>query len=161
MINETYKSKFFLQNNHQSEINSQTDNTKMEKVKKSGIMKRNKMRKNSDNPTLESLRSIVGDHTPDHLQQSYVPYMIKTIPTLMRDVFKRTTSLLTSLTQISIVATDNPVTCVGEEFRNIQTFKRIHDWPLNETLVAFSYKSLAASDEQDDKTFCMDIAHTS
>ena len=131
----------------------------MEKVKNGGIIKKvgKASKKTSENPTLDSLRGILENTSAEELEQSYVPYMIKSVPTLMKDIFKRTTSLITTLTQITILATDNPITCIGEEYKGIQTFKRIQDWPLNETLIAFTYKSLSASDEQDDKVFCLDI----
>ena len=113
------------------------------------------VRKNT-NPTLGSLKQIVGDTSSRELFKQYSPFFVKKPSVSMQDVYKRSTTLLTNLTQITFLATDNPVTCMGEDFRGVQNFKRIHDWPLNDSLVSICYTAIN-SPEDHEKTFCLDI----
>lgn len=109
------------------------------------------------NPTINALRQITEGKTPDQLYTQYSPIFIKKDTASIGDVFKKETSLLTNLTQISFLATDNPVICMGEDFKNIQNFKKYHDWPLTDSLICIGYNSIHSMDDRHDKIFCMDI----
>ena len=117
-----------------------------------------KSKLNNENPTLNSLREKSLNYKPDELFSNYSGFMAKKEETSTNDVFKKTTNLLTNLTQINLLATDNSFTCVGDEYKHIQKFKNMHkDWPLNESLVCFSYRSINSPEQQDIKAFCFDI----
>ena len=122
------------------------------------LIKNNKKTKykTSNNPTLITLKDLASKHNVDELFEQYTPFVIKKPQSTIKDIFKCSTTLLTPSTQISLLATNDATTCSGDENKHILKFKRIHDWPLNESLVCFSYTPLN-SPEADDKTFCMCI----
>ena len=125
------------------------------------MLKKNLIKGVKKNPTIDMLRAAVRDTTdePSALWNKYNPCYKQNEEIKPKNVYKISTAFLSSSKnyQIEMIATDNPNTIQGDYGKLIQKFKATHEWTYNESIVAFFFRLLNTTKDNDVTVFVMDI----
>ena len=107
------------------------------------------------NPTLGSIQEEVSD-SPGELRKRYSPYSIPKKAEGAKKIYKTIGNFDIDLHQLTLLVTNTPYTCYGDEYKHIYKFKLSQDVQFSDSLVCFTQNQLN-SPENMMKVLCMDI----